>query len=210
MAVGRITPFAAVRLSTFLVLLTWGIGCQTGPQISSQRLIEHQAMVDFSGLRPAASVEPLRTTLGIPAHWTELPIKATALYSHQQWKSPSGHTGIGVVYCHLPFPLGAKTVVWLAKQEYAKQGEDGRVIDEWVDELGRSWFEAENYKYHVRGYVVAKGFCAWITYFGYRTQYPPEVSEIALAARAAESAAPLPDGEPPATQPVAQTASDNQ
>lgn len=199
MAVGRITPAGAVQLSALLVVLVWAGGCQTGPQVSSRRLIEHQAMVDFSGLKPASAIEPLQTTLGVPARWNELPIKATALYTHQQWKSPSGHTGIGVVFCHLPLPLSARTVVWLAKREYAKQAEDGRVIDEWVDELGRSWFEAENNKYHVRGYVVVKGFSAWITYFGYRTQYPPEVSEIALAARAAESAAPLTDGDPPAT-----------
>ena len=207
MAVGRITPFGAVQLLAFLVLLTWGSGCQTGPQVSSRRLIEHQAMVDFSGLKPAAAVEPVQTVLGVPSRWTELPVKPTALYTHQQWKSPSGHTGVGIVYCHLPLPLGTKTVVWLAKREYAKHGEDGRVIDEWTDELGRSWFEAENNKYHVRGYVVSQGFNAWIIYFGYRTQYPPEVAEIALAARAAESAAPLLDGDAPTTQPVAQTAS---
>ena len=210
MVVRRITPVAGIQLFLLLGLLTWAGGCQTGPQVSSRRLIEHQAMIDFSGLRPAAAVEPVRTTLGVPTRWTELPAKSNALYTHQQWKSPSGHTGVGVVYCHLPLPLSAKTVVWLAKQEYSKQAHDGHVIDEWTDELGRSWFEAENNKYHVRGYVVVKGFEAWITYFGYRTQYPPDVAEIALAARSAEGAAPLLDGSVPTTQPVAQVAAGKQ
>ena len=203
---GRIIP--VVHVSASLVILAWAAGCQTGAQVSSRRLIEHQAMIDFSGLKPAAAVEGVQVTLGTPSRWTELPSKSTALYTHQQWKSPSGHTGVGIVFCHLPLPLSPKMVVWFAKHEYAKQEQDGKVIDEWTDELGRSWFEAENNKYHVRGYVVARGFTAWIVYFGYRTQYPPNVAEIGLAARSAESAAPLLDESlPPTTQPVAQPAS---
>src|SRR5947209_9443412 len=110
MVVCRITPVGGVQLFCLLGLLTWTGGCQTGPQVSSRRLIEHQAMIDFSGLKPAAAVEPVQTVLGVPSHWTEMPPKATALYHHQQWKSPSGHTGVGIVYCHLPLPLSAKTV----------------------------------------------------------------------------------------------------
>lgn len=210
MVVRRLTRLDVVRMLGLLTVFAWAGGCQTGPQVSSRRLIEHQAMIDFSGLNPPAAFASVQTTLATPRHWTEMHPKSTALYTHQQWKSPSGHTGVGVVYCHMPLPLSAKAVVWLAKQEYSKREQDGRVISEWTDDLGRCWFEAENYKYHVRGCVVVKGFDAWISYFGYRTQYPPQVAEIALAARSAESAVPLPDSSPPATQPAAQTAADHQ
>ena len=86
-------------------------------------------------------------------------------------------------------------MVWFAKKEYAKgrPDADGKVLSEWVDPLGRSWFEAQNEKYHIRGYVVVKGFDAWVVYFGYRTHYPPDVAEISLAARSAETAVPMVD-----------------
>ncbi len=206
MVVRRLTPLDVARMLCLLTVFAWAGGCQTGPQVSSRRLIEHQAMIDFSGLNPPTAVESVQTTLAIPRHWTDVPTKYTALYTHRQWKSPSTHTGVGVVYCRMPLPLGAKAVVWLAKQEYSKREQDGRVLSEWTDDLGRCWFEAENYKYHVRGCVVVKGFDAWITYFGYRTQYPPQVAEIALAARSAESAVPLADGITPTTRPAAQMA----
>ena len=66
-----------------------------------------------------------------------------------------------------------------------------RLINEWTDELGRNWFEVENNKYHVRGYALAQGFEAWIVYFGYKLNYPPDLGEISLAARAADTFVPL-------------------
>ena len=80
--------------------------------------------------------------------------------------------------------------MWFAKQRYSKQSEDGKLINQWVDALGRSWFEAENNKYHVRGYVVTKGFTAWIVYSGFKTQGPIDTSELALAARSMETMIP--------------------
>jgi len=92
----------------------------------------------------------------------------------------------------LPLPLAARTIIWFAKLEYSKRADDGKVLREWDDDLGRPWFEAENNKYHVRGYVVVKGFEAWIVYCGYRTAFPPQVSELAAAQRSAETIMPTP------------------
>jgi hypothetical protein len=133
-----------------------------------------------------------------------MPLQSNALFTHQQWRSPSTHTGVGVVLAHLPLPLSAKMVVWFAKQQYSSEQHDGKVIDEWVDSLGRSWFEAENEKYHLRGYVVVKGFEAWVVYFGYRVHYAPDIAEISLSARSAETAVPMIDDAfgAPTTQPV--------
>jgi hypothetical protein len=93
----------------------------------------------------------------------------------------------------MPWPLGDKAIVWLAKREYTNKANDGRVIREWTDDLGRSWFEAENNKYHVQGYVLTRGFNAWIVYFGYKTGFPPDLPELSIAARAAETFIPDPD-----------------
>ena len=177
------------------------VGCQSGPNFSSRRLIEHQALIDFSGLDSARQFEQLEVVISAPRRWEPLPLKQNPLYLHQQWRSPSGHTGVGVLCAHLPLPLSTSAVVWLAKQEYAKKGKDGKLLDEWTDSLGRSWFEAEDGKYHVRGYVVARGFRAWIVYFGYRTNYPPDLAEISIAARSAETVVPGAAGGEPITRP---------
>ena len=205
MAVRRF-PSVAIAAIALAFLLTWAGGCQTTATVSSRRLIEHQAMIDFSGLKPAVQVADVKASIGTPEHWEELPPKLTALYSHEQWRGPSTHTGVGILYAHLPFPLSPSTVVWFAKQEYSKKQSGGKVIGEWVDSLGRSWFEAEDEKYHVRGYVMTQGFSAWMVYFGYRTKYPPDLAEISQAARSAESAVPvIDDAAAPATQPAARS-----
>jgi hypothetical protein len=171
-------------------------GCQGGKQVSSRQLIEHQALIDFSGLDSLKPIPSVRASIAAPRRWELLPSKPNALYTHQQWRSPSAHTGVGIVNAHLPLPLTTKAVVWFAKQEYAKQGSGGKLLAEWSDELGREWFEAENERYHVRGYVVVKGFNAWVVYFGYRAQYSPNLAEISTAARAAETAVPQVDEAP--------------
>jgi hypothetical protein len=177
-------------------------GCQNGANLSSRRLIEHQALIDFSGLETVLPCEAVNVAIAPPRRWEALPLKNNPLYTHQQWRSPSGHTGVGVLCAHLPLPLSTSAVVWLAKQHYASQGKDGKLIDEWTDSLGRSWFEAEDGKYHVRGYVIAKGFSAWIVYFGYRTRYSPDLAEISIAARSLETV--VPGGEiAPTTRPSA-------
>lgn len=184
------------------------VGCQTGKPIQSQRLIEHQALVDFSGLKPAEHIPELNVHGALPAHWTRSPFQKTALYSQTYWRSPSGHTGVGAVDIHLPLPISADMVLWLAEREYTKKANDGRLIAKWKDELGRSWFEAESKSYHVRGYALAQGFEAWVVFFGYRLDRPPEPGEIGIAARSADTFIPLVNRSPssPTTRPFTQPA----
>jgi len=195
----RCTSAVFVQAVGLLALLTVAGGCQSGKNVSSRQLIEHQALIDFSGLDSLKPIPAIQAAIAAPRRWEVLPSNPNALYAHQQWRSPSTHTGVGVVNAHLPLPLSTKTVVWFAKQEYSKQNSGGKVISEWTDELGREWFEAENEKYHVRGYVVVKGFTAWVVYFGYRTKFAPNLAEISTAARSAETAVPLVDDEPKET-----------
>ena len=190
----------ALRLLPALALLLYAAGCQTSAPITNRRLIEHQAMIDFSGLKPAETVEAVKASCSLPRQWEAMPVKKTGLYSHQQWKSPSTHTGMGVVFIRLPLPLSEHTLLWLAKREYTKASDDGKLIGQWTDEVGREWFEAQNNKYHVRGYAIVRGFNAWLVYFGSKTGYPPDLAELALAARAVESF--LPDPRKPLRRPA--------
>jgi len=186
----RCFPTVIFQTVALLASVASSGGCQSGKSVSSRQLIEHQALIDFSGLDSSKTISSIQTSIAAPRRWQLLPSKPNPLYAHEQWRSPSTHTGVGVVNAHLPFPLSTKAVVWFAKQEYSKQAGGGKVLAEWTDELGREWFEAENDKYHVRGYVVVKGFNAWVVYFGYRAKFAPNLAEISTAARAAETAVP--------------------
>lgn len=175
-----------------LAVLTIGVtGCQSAKPIATRRLIEHQALIDFSGLKPADSIDSLRLSGNVPQTWNrEGPID-TALYNYAQWHSPSGHTAVGAARVHLPLPLSADVMVYLARLEYTKRSDDGRLLARWTDDLGRSWFAAENRLYHVQGYAVAQGFTGWFVYFGYKVRAPLEVSEIGQAARSLDTFVPL-------------------
>lgn len=183
---------ARLYLLSALALLLCAGGCQTSAPVTNRRLIEHQAMIDFSGLKDAEPLEAIKASCSIPRQWEALPLKKTSIYAHQQWKSPSTHTGIGVVYVRLPLPLSERMLLWIAKREYSKASTDGKIIGQWTDEIGREWFEAQNNKYHVRGYAIVRGFSAWMVYFGSKTGHPPDVAELGLAARAVETFLPDP------------------
>ncbi|MGH7214994.1 MAG: hypothetical protein ACREIT_09555 [Tepidisphaeraceae bacterium] len=177
-----------------LVALASGAGCQAKSSVSARRLLQHQAVIDFSGLKPVTVMEDLKVRAAAPEEWTAMPFQHNALFAHQQWKSPSTAIGIGVVHVKMPLPFGARTVIWFAKAEYTKRSKhgDGRLIGQWTDGAGREWFEAENAKYHVKGYAVTHGFDAWLVYTGARVGRTPSPGETGIAARCADTVLPIP------------------
>jgi hypothetical protein len=189
-------PKSLASLFLALVLVAGGTGCGSAQPVSVRRLIHHQAMIDFSGLKSVEHFEVVKAQGAPPAAWKPLALKRHSMYTDMQWRSPSSTTAVGVAHVRMPLPLGARALLWFAKNQYAKQSDDGRMLGQWVDELGRSWFEAQTNKYHVRGFIVTKGFEAWIVYTGRKTTVPTDVLEISLAARAMETIVPLPNGKP--------------
>jgi len=189
-----LNPKSWASVGLLALLLGTGAGCQTAPPVSVRSLINHQAMIDFSGLRSVEQFDLVKAQAAPPASWKQLALKRGPMYTDMQWRSPSGSSAVGVAHVKMPLPLGARTLLWFAKGQYAKQSEDGRILGQWVDTLGRSWFEAETNKYRVRGFIVTKGFEAWIIYNGFKTQIPTDVSELAMGARAMETIVPQPHG----------------
>jgi hypothetical protein len=187
-------PFAsrAALLAAFVFFLMLGSGCQLSPTISKASLAHRKQVQDTTGLAEVETVAAVKARCAPPQKWEALSIKKMSMFTDMQWRSPTRLTGVGVVYVRLPLPFAARTLIWFAKMEYSKRADDGRVLNEWTDEIGRPWFEAENNKYHVRGYVVTKGFEAWIVYCGYRTAFPPQPSELATAQRSVETIMPTP------------------
>ena len=174
------------------ILMLLSSGCQVNPTISTAKLIHHQQVIDTTGLKEVETVEAVKAQAAPPQKWDPLAIKKTALFTDMQWRSPSKMTGVGVAYVRMPLPVPAGALIWFAKQEYCKRADDGKLIGEWTDGIGRPWFEAENKKYHVRGYVVTRGLEAWIVYCGYRTEQPPSQDELKIAQRSVETIVPTP------------------
>jgi hypothetical protein len=156
-------------------------------------LLRRQAFLDLTGLLPRKEVEKLAVTWSLPRDWEPGPMKRNPIYTHQQFKSPTGRTGVGVAHLRLPLPLSASAIVWLAKHEYVKRTgdqNDGKLINRWTDAEGREWFEAENNKYHARGFVIARGLDAWIVYSGYRLAQAPDPTEVGISERSAQTVLP--------------------
>ena len=194
-----VAPFAA------LLALSGVTGCQMSPSVPAARLIQHQAMVDLSGLADTTTVDELKVHIATPRRWEPMTVAKKSSYLNMQWRSPSQMTGVGVAYVKMPLPFPAKAVAWLAQREYSKRADDGKILGTWQDDLGRPWFEAQNSKYHIRGYVVTRGWEAWIIYCGYKREQPPSAPELNIAARALETIVPTPIAEHVPQRPVAQT-----
>jgi hypothetical protein len=170
-------------------------------QLTSATSLElqfHQSHQDRQGLLPPIATPPVSVTCSVPPYWQQLPLKKTLLYTHEQWRAPDHHAGMGVAYFHTPVPMAPETIIWFAKSQYtqtAAKDPNGHLISEWTDAAGRAWFEAENSTYHVRGYAMTRGFEAWIVYSGYRVRAHPDPDEIDLAARSANTVLPMGNAE---------------
>jgi hypothetical protein len=171
-----------------MILLTLLVGgCQSArpDAIESQR-----ALIDFTGLGPLMQINALKSNGSAPQNWDPLPMQITPLFAHEQWRSPTRTTGVGIAYIHLPLPVPAAAVLWFARRQYESQQNDGRSLGRWTDSVGREWFAAESRKYYVRGYVVTRGMDAWIVYCGYRRANAPRPYELSLAVRSMETIVP--------------------
>jgi hypothetical protein len=186
-------PIFFCRFFLMAVGMLCATGCQVGPTTSRQTFLAHQALVDFTGLDSGRKVDSLKISIAPPRDWEQIQTRQSILSHHQQWRSPSRANAVGVAYLNMPIPLSARMIVWFAKHQYASQSVDGKIVGEWTDSLNRSWFEAENGIYHVRGYVITRGRDAWLVYCGYKIKAPPQPEEISLAARSLETIVPVVD-----------------
>src|SRR5215212_10116737 len=94
---GRRAAWCAA-MTGIVVLVTTGAGggCQQTSHVTHRRIIENQALIDFSGLKPAEAIEKVNVRAALPRNWDRLESQSNALYTHQQWRSPSTRTGVGV------------------------------------------------------------------------------------------------------------------
>lgn len=172
----------------FVLVFACLSGCQTaGP--SRTQLVEYREQIDDLGLGDPVGIGFLKINAAMPNGWIPLKTQKSALYTHKQWRSASRRTAVGITYIRMPLPFGAKVLAGLASNEVGKKT-SGQVVRRWKDELGREWFEAENDKYHMVGYVMTRGLDAWINYCGYRVNEPKQDAEWDIGGRALASILP--------------------
>src|SRR5688500_4306841 len=106
--------------SVVVVVFAFVSGCQMAAPAPRALFTEYRDKVKESGLALPMAVDPLKVNLASPAGWQALPLQKSALYTHQQWRSPSKRTGVGVTYVRMPIPLSTKTLVWFAMNEAGK------------------------------------------------------------------------------------------
>jgi hypothetical protein len=182
-----IRALARTFFASLLCPLILCAGCQTA---KPEAMASQRAFIDFTGLAPLMNISALKASGSVPDDWTPLPLLETPLYAHEQWRSPTLTTGVGLACIHLPLPVPAAAVLWFAQREYTEKSDDGKSLGRWTDAQGREWFAAENKRFYVRGYVVTRGMDAWIVYCGYRRLNAPRPDELSLAVRSMETIVP--------------------
>src|SRR5262245_4683161 len=85
-----------IRLSILMLSLGLIGACQIAPAVSIKKLQEHQELANLTGLKPTEILNDLHVSWAIPGRWDLMPIKKNPLYTHQQWRSPTLATGVGV------------------------------------------------------------------------------------------------------------------
>ena len=196
-------------------------GCQPSQETMTRQLSARMSMIDFSGLGPAKPVDKVIASAAVPRSWQVQPTSGSGMFTHAQWRNPRHSIAVGVVHVRLPLPMSAQTLVWLAKTKYgakvessvppppdtgkpadrgSEKGSDkskvpggrGRLLAEWTDSVGREWVEAENDRYHLRGYAVTCGWDAWLVYTGAKRTGVLNPVDLQLAIRSMESVVPDP------------------
>lgn len=165
-------------------------GCSTGGPMAVGEFARRRAEVNPAGLAPSQMVNAVKANCAAPQGWDRLGLQKTLLFSHQQWRSPTHRTAVGVIYIRMPLPFSGETLINMAKNEYSKKSSDGKLLGVWSDALGRHWCDAQNNRYRMRAYAVTQGFDAWIAYWGYRTNEPMEAAEVELARKSLETILP--------------------
>jgi hypothetical protein len=125
-----------------------------------------------------------------PLHWKPDPLKQSSTHTHEVWLSPTGRTAYGVIYFHLPLPVGHDLALWgFLNQMRASEGEATLIEKKWDPNLGALRFVAEGGQYTVRTNLFVHGFSGWAVYAGTLRAYPVDQAELELAERAREDTA---------------------
>jgi hypothetical protein len=134
---------------------------------------------------------PLLSAVCIPPlDWKPDPLKQSQTHTHEVWLSPTGKTAYGVIYFHLPLPVGHDLALWgFLNEMRASEGQATLLEKKWDPNLGALRFVAEGGQYTIRTNLFVHGFSGWAVYAGTLRADPVDQAELELAERAREDTA---------------------
>jgi hypothetical protein len=158
-------------------------GCRTAPTSTYPT-----TAIAVQGLNPPIAIDAVQAVCDPPLQWKLDPPKRSATHTHLVWISPSGRTAYGVIYFHLPLPVGHDLALWgFLDQMRASEGEATLIKKNWDPNLGALRFVAEGGQYTVRTNLFVRGFSGWAVYAGTLRAFPVNQAELELAERAREA-----------------------
>jgi hypothetical protein len=162
----------------FLIIAAALAGCRSNPA---------PAVPADPALSAAQSVPVLAARCVPPLDWKPDPLKQSSTHTHEVWISPTGRTAYGVIYFHLPLPVGPDLALWgFLNQMRATEGQATLLGKKWDANLGALRFVAEGGQYTVRTNLFVHGFSGWAVYAGTLRAWPVDQAELELAERARE------------------------
>jgi hypothetical protein len=176
----RLIRCGGLRLLPLLAFL--GAGCASTPPHHSPAT----APID-AGIAAPVFDSDVQATVTPPTGWKPDPLKHSFEHDHEVWISPSGNTAYGVIYFHLPIPIGHDLALWgFLNQMKASEGEATLLEKKWDPNLNGLRFVAEGGQYIVRTNLFARGFTGWAVYAGTLRAFAVNQKELELATRARE------------------------
>jgi len=167
-------------LRFLFVFLVIAMGCQHAPQARKAATIPLELTVSRD--------DAVDAVVAPPVGWKAQPLKFSSQHRHQLWLSPSGNTAYGVIFFHLPLPVGTDLALWGFLNQMKKSEGEARLISKrWDPNLGALRFEAEGGLYRIRGNLFASGLRGWVIYAGTLRNASINEKELELATLARES-----------------------
>ena len=127
-----------------------------------------------------------------PAGWRLALRKADTRHIHKVWISPSGATAYGVIFFHLPFPVGPDlALLGFLQQMKIAEGAANLITRSDDAALPGVRFVADGTHYRIRAKLTTAGFEGWTCYAGTRLDRPVNEPELDVDVMAREQT-PLP------------------
>lgn len=139
-----------------------------------------------------------------PAGWRKKANTADPRAEHIVWTSPSGNTAFGVIFFHLPWPIGHDLTFRYGVLPEARRREGtAEVLDKhWDPEIEGLRFTIRTPRYTAETKMFVRGTRGWAAYSGFQTTRPVNQEELDQAIHAREDVEFGEEIEPkPATNP---------
>jgi hypothetical protein len=180
-----------IRRSPILVLLLLAAASLTGCRSTSPAPLARATTAPIlrdPELTDPTAVPVVNAVCRPPVGWKLDPPKHSAQHDHLVWISPSGRTAYGVIYFHLPLPVGHELALWgFLNEMRASEGEAKLLQKNWDSNLNCLRFVAEGGQYTVRTNLFVRGWTGWAVYAGTLRAFAINAAELAVARRAREA-----------------------